>query len=206
MVFCLFVVAYYVWRWRFLSFAIEQHAGVPWVAHEIVGHSTWLVSFLSWLGCMWWRPLPPSGGGGAPSSCWCKVCQKHVAGFDHHCVFLANCVGLHNKALFHAFLGVVTLGSLYATAVSCDAFMLCIGTPLTGITMRGLYPAGERPREACRGVGEMSIVCLPTLGTCFMLACLFAWQMALRLHGDTTAEFIRRVRLRYLGGGPKRRG
>lgn len=34
----------------------------------------------------------------------CKDCGKCVATFDHHCVWIANCVGEKNKRLFYIFL------------------------------------------------------------------------------------------------------
>lgn len=39
-----------------------------------------------------------------PKSKHCRQCDKCVAGFDHHCVFLNNCIGTRNYGAFIALL------------------------------------------------------------------------------------------------------
>jgi hypothetical protein len=44
----------------------------------------------------------------------CKVCMRCVFKMDHHCPWIANCVGLHNQKFFYQFLFYATLGDFIA--------------------------------------------------------------------------------------------
>lgn len=46
----------------------------------------------------------------------CATCGGCVLRLDHHCVFLANCVGFHNAKFFILFLSYATLTSAYMSA------------------------------------------------------------------------------------------
>ena len=53
----------------------------------------------------------------APGSKHCRRCDKCVADFDHHCVFLNNCIGGHNYRCFVACL----VTAVAAAAAHCAA-------------------------------------------------------------------------------------
>ena len=53
----------------------------------------------------------------APGSKHCRRCDKCVADFDHHCVFLNNCIGGHNYRWFLASL----VAAVAAAAAHCAA-------------------------------------------------------------------------------------
>ena len=48
-----------------------------------------------------------------PRTHHCSVCKKCVKRFDHHCVWIGNCIGLNNIRQFVQFLFYVAIGSFY---------------------------------------------------------------------------------------------
>jgi hypothetical protein len=51
----------------------------------------------------------------------CRVCNRCVAKFDHHCAWINNCVGAANEGLFVAFLSLTSLLAAYGTFLSLYA-------------------------------------------------------------------------------------
>lgn len=49
-----------------------------------------------------------------PRAHHCKICQKCVLKMDHHCPWVANCVGLNNQKYFYQFLFYAVLGDFIA--------------------------------------------------------------------------------------------
>ena len=47
----------------------------------------------------------------------CKTCNKCIATFDHHCSWIANCIGEKNKRLFIIFLTIHSIYIGYAIAL-----------------------------------------------------------------------------------------
>ncbi|KAI8998372.1 DHHC palmitoyltransferase-domain-containing protein [Gaertneriomyces semiglobifer] len=71
----------------------------------------------------------------------CKMCNKCVEGFDHHCVWLGNCIGRRNYRWFYAFVGL--------TVILCTWFG---GTALYGF---GIYFSKRHVFEQ-RGYGSIA--------------------------------------------------
>jgi len=89
--------------------------------------------------CELWRP---------PKSHHCTDCGQCVLGFDHHCPFVNNCVGVRNHVYFLTFLGsVVWLGStvMLGTMMAMDrALRHPRPRPPTARSAQALLPA-QRP-------------------------------------------------------------
>ena len=51
-----------------------------------------------------------------PGASHCKMCDNCVMGFDHHCVFISNCVGKRNRKYFVLFL---VYGGILAFVATC---------------------------------------------------------------------------------------
>ena len=51
-----------------------------------------------------------------PGTSHCKMCDNCVIGFDHHCVFISNCVGKRNRKYFVLFL---VYGGIFAFIATC---------------------------------------------------------------------------------------
>lgn len=59
--------------------------------------------------------------------CW--TCSKCIAGFDHHCMWLNNCVGETNYSLFFLYLITMTLVALSLSLISAVVFVAYLIQP-----------------------------------------------------------------------------
>ena len=60
-----------------------------------------------------------------PRSHHCKVCKKCTLKMDHHCHWVANCVGYYNQKNFYQFLFYSTFGDLVGFCLLITSFMNC---------------------------------------------------------------------------------
>ena len=51
----------------------------------------------------------------------CKICNRHVAMFDHHCDFVEKCIGTRNHCRFWWFLAVHALGFWWLARTICSS-------------------------------------------------------------------------------------
>ncbi|KJE94161.1 hypothetical protein CAOG_04845 [Capsaspora owczarzaki ATCC 30864] len=116
------------------------------------------------------------------ASLYCRVCNRTIPYFDHHCPFTMNCVGLHNTVYFVSFLAYATLGLTFATHMSFGAFRECAWT------------AGGLRIAACQAVGDLSFVCLPSMLVAWCTLLLFLWQAALLALDTSARDFLRSIR------------
>ena len=50
-----------------------------------------------------------------PGASHCRICDNCVKDFDHHCVFVSNCIGKRNHKYFYLFLFIGSIFSILAT-------------------------------------------------------------------------------------------
>ncbi|KAJ4148587.1 hypothetical protein LMH87_003051 [Akanthomyces muscarius] len=111
----------------------------------------------------------------------CSTCKRCVLKMDHHCPWLATCVGLHNYKAFLLFLCYTTLLCFYSFAVSGTWVWTQI---ISGITeeVDNLMPVNYIMLSVMSGI--IGIV----------LAIFTGWHIMLSLRGQTTIECLEKTR------------
>ncbi|EER03875.1 zinc finger protein DHHC domain containing protein, putative [Perkinsus marinus ATCC 50983] len=113
----------------------------------------------------------------------CRVCDNCVSGFDHHCIFLNNCIGCRNYPFFMVFVASVTI----LAAMVMTQFIIWANI----IDESGSYRMGIKiemePGLAilARVLAVLGLICLVTL------ALFFGFHMCLLLTGKTTKQVLR---------------
>lgn len=194
----LFALAYYEWLTRFRPYArVLAPSRASAAGHLLVGNALWFGAVANWARAVAASPsrARPSSAAASASSDEkpCRLCGVRVEGFDHHCPFIAQCVGAHNRDSFFRFLALSSAGCVYAACVSGHAFFECVAFPIANLRLRW-GSSRPRPDDACRLVQEHALLFLPASGTCILVCALTSWQALLRARGESTASFVRRWR------------
>lgn len=194
----LFLLAYYEWFTRFRPYTqVIAPSRASTRGHLLVGNALWFGAFGNWVysaAASPSRAKTSTAAVSAPSAEKpCRLCGICVEDFDHHCPFIAQCVGKHNRDSFFRFLLLSAGGCIYAACVSGHAFFECIAFPIANLRL-GWGSSRMRPDDACRLVQEHALLFLPTMGTCILVCILTSWQAFLRASGESTANFVRRWR------------
>jgi hypothetical protein len=189
----LFGLAYYEWLTRFLPYTqLTTTTRATTRIHLVVGNALWFGAFGHFACAV---AASPSSACVTSDVKLCRMCDARVEGFDHHCPFIAQCVGTHNRNCFFRFLLLSSAGCIYAACVSGNAFYECIAFPIANLRL-GWGSSRPRPDDACRLVQEHALLFLPTMGTCILVCMLTSWQAFLRARGESTADFVRRWRFK----------
>ena len=125
----------------------------------------------------------------------CRICERRVRDFDHHCPFTGGCVGHDNFRFFMLFLLHCTLGCGLACVLSWRPFLECVLRQCT-VPYLGLYRTPPPDESACVDLGARSLLLLPALCLHLALAALGAFHALLLFNGLTTLQFTRRWRSR----------
>jgi palmitoyltransferase len=73
-----------------------------------------------------------------PRSHHCKICKKCTLKMDHHCQWVANCVGYYNQKVFYQFLFYATVGDFFGFIFLMTRLSSC------NFDIRAHIPAGVR--------------------------------------------------------------
>ncbi|KAM3458943.1 hypothetical protein MY3296_000090 [Beauveria thailandica] len=111
----------------------------------------------------------------------CSTCKRCVLKMDHHCPWLATCVGLRNYKAFLLFLCYTTLLCFYSFAVSGAWVWTQI---ISGIT------------EEVDNLMPVNYIMLAVMsGIIGIVLCIFTgWHIMLSMRGQTTIECLEKTR------------
>ena len=105
----------------------------------------------------------------------CTVCNRCVLRMDHHCPWMANCVGHYNYKYFVLFILYMTLSCIYVTTVT--------GLP----TEYGGLPSRLTVPYIGRGAVEFSMIICCSIAVA--VGGMLLWHLFLIATQQTTIEF-----------------
>jgi len=123
-----------------------------------------------------------------PQSRHCQHCGGCVPYFDHHCPFVASCIGVKNQRHFIMFLLYLTLAAVYAHWMSFTPFWECY-----------LHADTFGQEKRCLFLGKNRLMYIPTFWGTFPILSMLGWQLYVAWTSVTTREVIRHFRKDSLG-------
>ncbi|GAM19070.1 hypothetical protein SAMD00019534_022450 [Acytostelium subglobosum LB1] len=110
----------------------------------------------------------------------CRICKRCTHHMDHHCPFIANCVGTRNHCHFVNFLMYTTLGVFYAMYLSWLPYRDCILMSSTSAT--------------CQHLSKHSYIFLCTVLLLAPIAAILTWQFYVIVTDTMTVEILKRFK------------
>jgi hypothetical protein len=82
-----------------------------------------------------------------PRTHHCSKCKRCIVRYDHHCVWVNNCIGYHNYRQFLLLLFYLSLGCLYGIAVLYDPFYMPLKKQVAEHGFQFLYSNNVRRKS-----------------------------------------------------------
>lgn len=123
-----------------------------------------------------------------PRAHHCRVCNKCTLKMDHHCPWIANCVGYYNQKNFYQFLFCATFGDLIAFVLLF--FRLCV-TDFNIKTYIPKYTLVSNPLQLVYYTWmpiQLFIGCVCALAMTISIGTLLKKQTEMLLNNQTTIE------------------
>ena len=123
-----------------------------------------------------------------PRSHHCKICKKCTLKMDHHCHWVANCVGFYNQKVFYQFLFYSTVGDFFGFIFLMFRLNYC------NFNIRDNIPPGIRIKSPLTLIYYMwepiqiSIGALCGLAMTISIGTLFYKQTYMLLNNQTTID------------------
>ena len=188
------VVGYLFYSTPFMS--LERHSLPIVIAVDLIGLWLWFNTLFNWFLCFKTSPgFPPTQPPARlrhsteetdlcqkcesfkpPRAHHCHVCQRCVLAMDHHCPWMANCIGFYSYRYFVLTLIYLTVGCVFVATIAAVEF---------GIPANLLYGAGSISHPV------FFVFFLSTCAGC-AVSLLLVWHIYLILSGQTTIEFYQR--------------
>lgn len=126
-----------------------------------------------------------------PRAHHCSICGRCVLNMDHHCPWVASCVGLCNYRYFVLFMFWVCIGCLYYLL---NAF------PYAGLNfffIKSTYSRGSfrGDPELRKSQSRIMLGCIFSLAVTFAVGCLLFFHIFLCLKGLSTIEMFSNTKL-----------
>lgn len=117
------------------------------------------------------------------ASYYCKVCNEYIINHDHHCVYLAQCVGWKNRRHFMLLLFFGLAGNIFAICVTWRPFFLCVWNRVE-----------NEENVLCHYMGTMSTGFVICVAFFFPWFALLVFEVLLCWTKLTTNEAFRMIR------------
>lgn len=118
----------------------------------------------------------------------CRICNKCTFKMDHHCPWVANCVGYYNQKSFYQFLFYATLGNLIGF------FLLCVKMYYIDFSIKGNLPKGIKVNNPFQLLWYMAeginvvVGAACAIAMTFSIGLLFVKQTFMLANNQTTIE------------------
>ena len=120
----------------------------------------------------------------------CRACDKCVAHFDHHCVWLNNCVGARNYHSFLALVAVVFAQVLFQMASGAYQLRWCLAAKAEAgeSCVRARFPLATLTQQEF--VACLIFLLLACLCAAYLVGDLLGFHCVLIRRGLTTLDYI----------------